>query len=131
MNNRRFRSYIFYFILTAALACGTGYAGADQTPAEGQESTAKGGKVSPEALRRNFGARVPLDLAAALSGPGPMVVAEVKRASPSRGGLAPGLDAGACAFEYQDHGAAAISVLTEPEFFSGALADLDAALEKT
>ena len=84
-------------------------------------------RVSPEALRRNFGARVPLDLAAALSGPGPMVVAEVKRASPSRGGLAPGLDAGACAFEYQDHGAAAISVLTEPEFFSGALADLDAA----
>ena len=65
MDNRRFRLYIFCFILTAALACGTGYAAEDemppagedqtqpaQTPAEGQESVAKGGKVSPEAMRR-------------------------------------------------------------------------------
>ena len=57
MNNRRSRLSIFSFVLMAALACGTGYAGEDetrpaQTPAEGQESVAKGGKVSPEALRR-------------------------------------------------------------------------------
>lgn len=81
-------------------------------------------QVPAEALRERFGPRVTLDLAAALSGPGPKVIAEVKRASPSKGDLAPGLDAAACAFEYQDHGAAAVSVLTEPEFFKGSLEDL-------
>lgn len=83
-------------------------------------------RMPAEALRERFGTRVPLDFAAALTGPGPNVVAEVKRASPSKGDLAPGLDAAACAFEYQDHGAAAVSVLTEPEFFKGSLDDLAA-----
>lgn len=52
------------------------------------------------------------------------VLAEVKRASPSRGALAPGLDAVAQARAYQDAGAAAVSVLTEPDHFRGSLDDL-------
>lgn len=83
--------------------------------------------VPESVLRARMPARPPADLAAALAGVGTSVIAEVKRASPSQGDLAPDLDAGACAYEYQDHGAAAVSVLTEPDFFKGSLADLDCA----
>lgn len=65
-------------------------------------------------------------LRTALSQPGVSVIAEVKRASPSRGELAPGVDAATQAGKYLDGGAAAISVLTEPSRFSGGLADLAA-----
>jgi indole-3-glycerol phosphate synthase len=62
----------------------------------------------------------------ALAGPGVAVIAEVKRASPSKGPIAPGLDATAQARAYQRGGAAAVSVLTEPTRFAGSLADLEA-----
>jgi indole-3-glycerol phosphate synthase len=62
----------------------------------------------------------------ALAGPGVAVIAEVKRASPSKGPIAPGLDATAQARAYQRGGAAAVSVLTEPTRFAGSLADLAA-----
>ena len=65
-------------------------------------------------------------LAAALGSPGLAVIAEVKRRSPSRGSLADDLDPGEQAAAYARGGAAAISVLTEPEFFAGSLADLAA-----
>lgn len=52
------------------------------------------------------------------------VIAEVKRASPSKGMIAPGLDAVLQANKYIAGGAAAISVLTEPEWFLGSLEDL-------
>lgn len=54
------------------------------------------------------------------------VIAEVKRASPSKGVINPGLNAGAQAEFYVAGGAAAISVLTEPSRFGGALSDLAA-----
>ncbi|MBL0941102.1 MAG: indole-3-glycerol-phosphate synthase [Gemmatimonadaceae bacterium] len=54
------------------------------------------------------------------------VIAEVKRASPSKGAIAPGLDAVSQARAYVEGGAAAISVLTEPERFGGSLSDLAA-----
>jgi len=62
----------------------------------------------------------PLSLKKALdAGPPPAIIAEVKRASPSKGALAPDLDPVALARTYQDHGAAAISVLTETAYFHG------------
>lgn len=88
-------------------------------------------------LRR---AREPLDLLAAaaerrcpdgnrfverLSCPsGLNVIAECKRRSPSRGVLRADYDAAAIAEGYEAHGAAAVSVLTEPTFFDGSLEDL-------
>jgi indole-3-glycerol phosphate synthase len=52
------------------------------------------------------------------------VIAEVKKASPSAGPIAPECEASKQALHYQDGGAAAISVLTEPDYFGGSFADL-------
>ncbi len=78
-----------------------------------------------EALRERA-AEVPVgaDFRAALAGDGVALIAEVKRASPSKGPIAPELDAVAQAAAYRAGGAAAVSVLTEPEQFRGSLADL-------
>src|SRR5947209_2321668 len=47
------------------------------------------------------------------------LIAEVKRASPSKGKFAPEFDPVELAQTYATHGATAISVLTEPHFFLG------------
>ncbi len=52
------------------------------------------------------------------------VIAEVKKCSPSAGEISPQCEASKQALHYQDGGAAAISVLTEPRFFGGSFADL-------
>ncbi len=62
--------------------------------------------------------------ASALSTPGLGVIGEVKRRSPSRGVLAAGLDPVRQALIYQRAGAAAVSVLTEPDHFGGSNQDL-------
>src|SRR5258708_30656244 len=54
------------------------------------------------------------------------LVAEVKHASPSKGVLIEPFDPVALATTYANNGAAAISVLTDRDFFQGKLADLDA-----
>ncbi len=70
-------------------------------------------------------ARAPRDFGAALRGrPDVAVIAEVKKASPSAGPIAPDCEASKQALHYQDGGAAAISVLTEPESFGGTFTDL-------
>ncbi len=70
-------------------------------------------------------ARAPRDFAAALTGRLDVaVIAEVKKASPSEGPIATDCEASKQALHYQDGGAAAISVLTEPESFGGSFADL-------
>ncbi len=67
----------------------------------------------------------PIDAHTFLSKDEVNVIAEVKRSSPSKGNLAPISDPGALAQQYQEAGAAAVSVLTEQRRFGGSLADLD------
>lgn len=79
-----------------------------------------------EIKARSLDAPPALDAVAALSRPGVQVIAEVKRASPSKGELADIPEPAVLAKAYADNGAAVISCLTEERRFRGSLADLDA-----
>lgn len=83
-------------------------------------------KVLPEtALRYGVGAASPLrDFVGALTRPGLNVMAELKPASPSRGVLREPFEPVALAQSLAAAGAAALSVLTEPEFFRSSLKNL-------
>ena len=71
----------------------------------------------------------PKDVQAALGGDEVSVIAEVKRASPSKGALAAIADPAALAADYEAGGARVISVLTERRRFGGSLEDLAAVRE--
>ena len=83
-------------------------------------------RVLPEAaLKYGVKAAPPVrDFPAALSRDAINILAELKPASPSRGVLRDPFDAPALAQSFEDAGAAALSVLTEEEFFHGSLKNL-------
>jgi len=84
-------------------------------------------REAPEKLaRRAEETSEPLrDFAGAIArGSEPRVIAEVKRRSPSEGAINSAIGAAAQARSYEQGGAAAISVLTEPRYFSGSMRDL-------
>ena len=61
----------------------------------------------------------------------PRLIAEIKRRSPSAGAIVENLDVPTTVWAYEQAGAAAISVLTDEQFFGGSLADLAAARAAT
>ncbi len=75
----------------------------------------------PELEKIVLSSSKPLDFAAALSGKGMHLIAEVKKASPSRGVINSDFDPVEVAKIYAVSGASAISVLTEPRYFEGSL----------
>src|SRR5204863_3863982 len=78
-----------------------------------------------EALARTAG--TPRDFVGALRAKKPAVIAEIKKASPSRGVLRASFDPAAIAASYERAGAACLSVLTDRQFFQGDAAHLAAA----
>ena len=77
-----------------------------------EQALAKRAEAKPQALRY------------ALKGENLNIIAEFKRRSPSKGAIRENADAMTIARSYQSAGAAAISVLTEENYFDGSLTDL-------
>jgi indole-3-glycerol phosphate synthase len=78
-------------------------------------------------LAKRASAHVPRGFAAALrrfSAEGPAVIAELKKASPSRGVIRGSFHVAALASQLEEAGAAALSVLTDEEYFQGSIANL-------
>jgi indole-3-glycerol phosphate synthase len=67
------------------------------------------------------------DFAAALRSGKPAIIAEIKKASPSKGVLAQDFDPPRTARQYESGGASALSVLTDRDYFQGSLQDLESA----
>src|SRR3954471_8982866 len=69
----------------------------------------------------------PRPFAEALRNTSPAIIAEVKKASPSRGVLQPDFHPAFLGHAYEEGGAACLSVLTDKNYFQGSLHDLEAA----
>ena len=77
-------------------------------------------------MGHGLGVSVPASRTAPLTpfGKNPFILCEIKRRSPSKGPIAPYADAKKQAHVYAEKGIKTVSVLTEPDFFSGSLKDL-------
>lgn len=85
-------------------------------------------KISDDSLEQRIASVAPpRGFLASLQAKDTAIIAEIKRCSPSKGPLREDLDAAPLARAYAEGGAAAISVLTEPDRFKGSLEDLQAA----
>lgn len=94
----------------------------DQTA---RDVAARKARTSVQELHaRGEGRPTPVSLHDVLSAPGMSVIAEIKRASPSRGVFPVEIDPAVVAADYIAGGAAAISVLTDEPFFKGSLDDM-------
>ena len=111
----------------------------DRIVADRRLRLAEDRRARPEALLTDMAAGRPAAVpfaerlregrAAAPPGAHVRLIAEIKRASPSRGVIDADLDAAAQAREYAEAGASGVSVLTEPTFFGGSIDDLAAAAD--
>lgn len=94
-------------------------------------------KVQAEARLRSFdhlereaeAAEPPRDFLGAMRAPGMSLIGEFKRRSPSKGEIRADRSPAGMADAYQHGGARAMSVLTEPRFFSGSIEDMQRARE--
>jgi indole-3-glycerol phosphate synthase len=87
-------------------------------------------RVPAAELERQAAHHEPRGWAAALRGKahsGPAVIAEIKKASPSKGLIREDLDVAWLARSYQQGGASALSVLTDEPYFQGSLRNLEIA----
>jgi indole-3-glycerol phosphate synthase len=95
------------------------------------EVTSRRAVADTALLERKAAAHSPRGFEAALRSAGPAIIAELKKASPSRGLIRPDFDPAALARSLQAAGAAALSVLTDEKFFQGSLANLTLASAAT
>ena len=94
----------------------------------------RSGSADLRELERQAQEHVPRGFRRTLAGrsrTGPAIIAELKKASPSRGLIRANFDPASLAQELEASGAAALSVLTDEEFFQGSLANLQRASAST
>jgi indole-3-glycerol phosphate synthase len=84
-------------------------------------------RALPDLVEQAASTPPPRDFVGALRSDSLSCIAEIKRRSPSKGDLDPGLQADLMAKDYAAGGAACLSVLTDVDFFGGSVADLAAA----
>lgn len=81
--------------------------------------------VRAELERRAMARSAARDFRTALTADPPAIIAEFKKASPSKGVLQPDYDPSVIARSYESGGASALSVLTDRDYFQGSLNDLE------
>jgi indole-3-glycerol phosphate synthase len=86
-----------------------------------------GASTTPDELEARARLIQRRDFRAALAGKSPAIIAEIKKASPSKGILTADFHPVRIACQYAHGGAAALSVLTDRSFFQGSLKDLECA----